>query len=95
MELRIGINLDDVMVEGGQIYGDGVNVAARLEILPSQGIYIPGTVPRAPRQQTALRHVSITPILAVRCRAVIRRDQLFIAGRPAFSSFQFGRTSPA
>ncbi|HKA54307.1 MAG TPA: adenylate/guanylate cyclase domain-containing protein, partial [Candidatus Binatia bacterium] len=29
MEFRIGINLGDVMVEGEQIYGDGVNVAAR------------------------------------------------------------------
>src|SRR5262245_40559421 len=28
MEFRIGINLGDVMVEGEQIYGDGVNIAA-------------------------------------------------------------------
>jgi adenylate cyclase len=33
MEFRIGVNLGDVMVDGEQIYGDGVNVAARLEIL--------------------------------------------------------------
>src|SRR5229473_5682053 len=31
MEFRIGINLGDVMVDGEQIYGDGVNVAARLQ----------------------------------------------------------------
>ena len=31
IELRIGINLGDVVVEGGDIYGDGVNIAARLE----------------------------------------------------------------
>ena len=31
--LRIGINLGDVMVEGGDLYGDGVNIAARLEKL--------------------------------------------------------------
>ena len=31
--LRIGINLGDVMVEGGDLYGDGVNIAARLEAL--------------------------------------------------------------
>src|SRR5215469_2819818 len=30
MEFRIGVNLGDAMVEGEQIYGDGVNVAARL-----------------------------------------------------------------
>ena len=31
IELRIGINLGDVIVEDGDIFGDGVNVAARLE----------------------------------------------------------------
>src|SRR6185437_2546939 len=31
MDFRIGVNLGDVMIEGAQIYGDGVNVAARLE----------------------------------------------------------------
>jgi class 3 adenylate cyclase len=30
MYFRIGVNLGDVMVEGDQIYGDGINVAARL-----------------------------------------------------------------
>src|ERR1700720_1482887 len=37
MEFRIGVNLGDVMVEGEQIYGDGVNVAARLESLANPG----------------------------------------------------------
>jgi adenylate cyclase len=37
--LRIGINLGDVMVEGSDLYGDGVNIAARLE-----GIAEPGSV---------------------------------------------------
>src|ERR1700691_4900276 len=45
MEFRIGVNLGDVMVEGAQIYGDGVNVAARLESLAEPGgICISNTV---------------------------------------------------
>jgi adenylate cyclase len=37
MDFRIGINLGDVIVDGEQIYGDGVNVAARLESLAEPG----------------------------------------------------------
>jgi adenylate cyclase len=37
MQFRIGVNIGDVMVQGEQIYGDGVNVAARLESLAEQG----------------------------------------------------------
>src|SRR5947209_18272424 len=33
IELRIGINLGDVIVEGDDLYGDGVNIAARVEAL--------------------------------------------------------------
>src|SRR5215475_6332348 len=37
MEFRIGINLGDVIVEGERLYGDGVNIAARLESLAEPG----------------------------------------------------------
>jgi TolB-like protein/class 3 adenylate cyclase/tetratricopeptide (TPR) repeat protein len=35
--LRVGVNLGDVIGEGGDIYGDGVNIAARLESLAEPG----------------------------------------------------------
>jgi adenylate cyclase len=42
--LRIGVNLGDVMVEGSDLYGDGVNIAVRLEgIAEPGGIAISGT----------------------------------------------------
>ena len=45
MEFRIGINVGDVIVEGPQIYGDGVNIAARLEALAEGGgVCLSGTV---------------------------------------------------
>ena len=37
IEFRVGINLGDVIVESGDIFGDGVNVAARLEVLAEPG----------------------------------------------------------
>ena len=45
MPFRIGINLGDVLQEGQRIYGDGVNVAARMEALAEPGgICLSGTV---------------------------------------------------
>ena len=44
MEFRIGINLGDVIEDGDRIYGDGVNIAARMESLAEAGaICISGT----------------------------------------------------
>ena len=41
MQFRIGINVGDVMVKDGDIFGDGVNIAARLEAMaPAGGICV-------------------------------------------------------
>jgi len=45
MQFRIGLNLGDVIEDGDRIYGDGVNIAARMEsIADIRGICISGTV---------------------------------------------------
>jgi adenylate cyclase len=45
MRFRIGINLGDVMVDGSDIYGDGVNIAARLqELAEPGGVVVSSTV---------------------------------------------------
>jgi adenylate cyclase len=57
MEFRIGINLGDVMVDGEQIYGDGVNIAARLQALAEAGgICISGTVYEQIKNKLGLRY---------------------------------------
>ncbi|MEY9184875.1 adenylate cyclase [Bradyrhizobium sp. USDA 326] len=73
MEYRIGVNLGDVMVESDNLFGDGVNVAARLEgVAEPGGICISGAVrdqiegklnfPLIPIGQRSLRNIS-RPIL--------------------------------
>ncbi|TNE57726.1 MAG: hypothetical protein EP340_07655 [Alphaproteobacteria bacterium] len=44
MDFRVGINLGDVMVDGPELFGEGVNIAARLQsIAPVGGVLISGT----------------------------------------------------
>jgi adenylate cyclase len=48
LQLRIGLNLGDVIEEDGDVFGDGVNIAARLEAMAKPGtIYVSGAVVRS------------------------------------------------
>ncbi len=60
MEFRIGINLGDVIAEGERLYGDGVNIAARMEgLAEAGGICISGTVYDQVATKLALRYEDI------------------------------------
>jgi adenylate cyclase len=57
MEIRIGVNLGDVINEGKRIYGDGVNIAARVEgMAEGGGICISGTAYDQIENKLALRY---------------------------------------
>ena len=62
MELRVGLNLGDVIIEGDNLYGDGVNVAARLEPLAEPGgICVSGKFHEEVRRKLDLSFVSAGP----------------------------------
>ena len=56
IRFRIGINVGDIIVEGDDIYGDGVNIAARLEGLAEPGgIFISRTAADQVRDKVPIR----------------------------------------
>ena len=58
--LRIGIHIGDVVKDGDEIYGDGVNIASRLEPLaPPGGVCITGEVASSVRNQAGITFKSI------------------------------------
>jgi adenylate cyclase len=60
MRFRIGINLGDVIVDGADIFGDGVNVAARLQAMAEPGgICIAGSVHEQVRNKLDLSYRSL------------------------------------
>lgn len=55
LQFRIGVNLGDVMIDGEDIYGDGVNVAARLqELAKPGGVVVSGAVHDFAHKQLAV-----------------------------------------
>src|SRR6202008_1518249 len=81
LELRIGVNLGDVIVDGDDIFGDGVNIAARLEALAQ-----PGTVCIS---QTVYDHVrnkldlAYRPLGAHRVKNIAEPVRAYAVGLPA------------
>jgi adenylate cyclase len=60
--LRIGVNLGDVVVEGSDLYGDGVNIAARIEALADPGgICIAANVQEQVEQKLRLAATDLGP----------------------------------
>src|SRR6516162_2968637 len=81
LELRIGVNLGDVIVDGDDIFGDGVNIAARLEALAQ-----PGTVCIS---QTVYDHVrnkldlDYRPLGSHRVKNIAEPVRAYAVGEPA------------
>jgi adenylate cyclase len=95
ISFRIGINLGDVIVEPGDIFGDGVNIAARLEALAEPGgICLSGVVHNQVRDKlpylfeicsrTSARRASRTSIARFTSTAfgLPQRPQLYRPQRP-------------
>jgi adenylate cyclase len=62
LEFRIGIHVGDVVVQPGDLYGDGVNIAARLQTLAEPGgVCISGTVHEHVRKLPTLRFSDLGP----------------------------------
>ena len=62
IEFRIGVNLGDVIVQDDDVFGDGVNVAARLEgLAESGGIVVSGTVHEHVRTKVDFGFVDLGP----------------------------------
>ncbi len=56
LEFRIGVNLGDIIVDGEDIFGDGVNIAARLEAMAQPGgVCRCASIGWAPRDRRCLR----------------------------------------
>ena len=75
---RIGVNLGDVIIEGDDIHGDGVNVAARLEALAEPGGVC---LSRAARDQIRDRlDVALTDLGEVEVKNIVRPVRVFAIG---------------
>jgi TolB-like protein len=81
LELRIGVNLGDVIVDGDDIFGDGVNIAARLEALTQPGtVCISQTVYDQVRNKFDL---DFRPLGSHRVKNIAEPVRAYAVGAPA------------
>jgi adenylate cyclase len=81
LELRIGVNLGDVIVDDDDIFGDGVNIAARLEALAQPGtVCISQTVYDQVRNKLDLDY---RPLGAHRVKNIAEPVRAYAVGMPA------------
>jgi class 3 adenylate cyclase/TolB-like protein len=81
LELRVGVNLGDVIVDGEDIFGDGVNIAARLEALAAPGtVCISQTVYDQVRNKLDLGY---RPLGSHRVKNIAEPIRAYAVGTPA------------
>jgi len=81
LELRIGVNLGDVIVDGDDIFGDGVNIAARLEALARPGtVCISHTVYEHVKNKLDLEY---RPLGSHRVKNIAEPVRAYAVGLPA------------
>lgn len=99
MLFRIGINLGDVIAEGDDLYGDGVNVAARLQAsAPAGGILISNTVYDQVRNKVAVGFDFLGPLEVKNIDGGVPSYAVRIGTadvRPATGVRSFGRSDDA
>ena len=84
IDFRIGINLGDIIIDGNDIYGDGVNIAARLESLAEPGgIYVSRTVRDQVRDKLDFGFEDMGPQSVKNIARPVRVHRVQIVGLPA------------
>ena len=96
VELRIGIHLGDVVAEGGDVYGDGVNVATRIEgLAPAGGIAVSAMVHDNIGSRLNLSYEDMGEQQLKNIARPVRVYRLETASRPSTQSVTMKRTKPS
>ena len=96
LQLRIGVHLGDVISEKGDVYGDGVNVAARIEgLAPPGGVVVSAMVHDNVGSRLDLSFEDMGEQQLKNIARPLRLYRLEAASRPAIRAVQPERTKPS